>query len=463
MTKTPNQLNIERMLERMKVVETISPTMCTAKWLQSTVYLMNGFTHSCHHPSAHKIPLHELEGNPSALHNTKFKKIQRKKMLNGERPEECQYCWNIEDLPGEHISDRVYKSTDINWSEPYIPMIKEKGYKDDIPPTYLEVAFESTCNFKCAYCSPDISSKWLEEIKQHGAYPTSWRTGNLGWLEQQKRMPIPQREENPYINAFWDWWPELYETLDTFRITGGEPLLSKNTWAILEYIDNNPRQDFNLAINSNFDVPEEFIDRFIDYFNRIAPKIKSFELYTSCEASGEAAEYIRYGMQYDRFMNNVKRYLTETDGRVNFMVTFNALSITTFENFLNDVWNLRVDFNEDDAMNRVPMMISYLRWPPFMSARILPLEIKEKYAAKYKAYVNAHTRNASPNKAGRFYLEELDQIDRLCEFIMGKPDEIERDRKDFAIYFEEYDRRRGTDFTGIFPELEEFKNDQLVG
>lgn len=457
MTKTPNQINIEKMIARMKKVESISPTMCTAKWLQSTVYLMNGFTHSCHHPSAHKIPLQELEGNPSALHNTKFKKIQRKKMLNGERPEECQYCWNIEDLKGDHISDRVYKSTDLNWSVPYIPMIKEKGYKDDIQPTYLEVAFENTCNFKCAYCSPDISSKWMEEIKQHGAYPTSRKTGDLDWLKQSGKMPIPQREENPYINAFWSWWPELYETLDTFRITGGEPLLSKNTWKILEYVNNNPRQDFNLAVNSNFDVPEEFITRFIDYYHKIEPKIKSFELYTSCEASGEAAEYIRYGMQYDRFMNNVKRYLTETNGRVNFMVTFNALSVTTFEDFLNDVWNLRVDFNEDDAENRIPMMIAYLQWPPFMSAKILSSEIKEKYSDKYKSYMNAHTRNTSPNKAGRFYLEELDQINRLCEFIMGEPDEVERDRKDFAIYFEEYDNRRGTNFAKVFPELEGFR------
>ena len=40
-------------------------------------------------------------------------------------------------------------------------------------------------------------------------------------------MPIPQREPNPYTDAFWKWWPELYRDLHTFRITGGEPLLQK--------------------------------------------------------------------------------------------------------------------------------------------------------------------------------------------------------------------------------------------
>ena len=41
------------------------------------------------------------------------------------------------------------------------------------------------------------------------------------WLQKQT-------EHNPYVEAFWRWWPDLYRDLHTFRITGGEPLLSKN-------------------------------------------------------------------------------------------------------------------------------------------------------------------------------------------------------------------------------------------
>ncbi len=55
-------------------LDPISPTFCTAKWKQVTLHLHNGHTHSCHHPTSHKIPLEELKDNPSALHNTKFKK-----------------------------------------------------------------------------------------------------------------------------------------------------------------------------------------------------------------------------------------------------------------------------------------------------------------------------------------------------------------------------------------------------
>ena len=37
-----------------------------------------------------------VKRNPKALHNTRHKKKQRKMMLNGERPDECDYCWKIE-------------------------------------------------------------------------------------------------------------------------------------------------------------------------------------------------------------------------------------------------------------------------------------------------------------------------------------------------------------------------------
>jgi hypothetical protein len=47
---------------------------CLAKWTQVTMHLHNGTTHSCHHPKPHKIPLEEILTNPTALHNTNFKK-----------------------------------------------------------------------------------------------------------------------------------------------------------------------------------------------------------------------------------------------------------------------------------------------------------------------------------------------------------------------------------------------------
>ncbi len=56
----------------------VSKSFCMAKWLQVSLHLPQGKTHSCYHPPAHKIPLDELKDNPGALHNTIEKKNERK-------------------------------------------------------------------------------------------------------------------------------------------------------------------------------------------------------------------------------------------------------------------------------------------------------------------------------------------------------------------------------------------------
>ena len=87
-----------------KQLDSVSPCLCLAKWKQVSLHLTTGMNNSCYHPPLHRISIDEIKKNPGALHNTVHKKQQRQMMLRGERPAECQYCWNMEDL-GD-MSDR---------------------------------------------------------------------------------------------------------------------------------------------------------------------------------------------------------------------------------------------------------------------------------------------------------------------------------------------------------------------
>jgi hypothetical protein len=73
-------------------LDTISPSMCLAKWSQVSLHLPTGLNNSCYHPPLHKIDAEEVARDPAALHNTALKKQQRKKMIEGQRPSECSYC-----------------------------------------------------------------------------------------------------------------------------------------------------------------------------------------------------------------------------------------------------------------------------------------------------------------------------------------------------------------------------------
>ena len=64
----------KHLLEVKEQVDNVSGSFCAAKWKQVTIHLQNGHTHSCHHPKTHVVPLDEVAINPSALHNTNYKK-----------------------------------------------------------------------------------------------------------------------------------------------------------------------------------------------------------------------------------------------------------------------------------------------------------------------------------------------------------------------------------------------------
>jgi organic radical activating enzyme len=430
-------------------LKNVSDSFCLAKWYQLTLYLQNGFNHSCHHPSPHKIPLEEVKHNPKALHNTQFKKQQMQKMLDGERPSECDYCWRAEDAG--HISDRVYKSAG-HWAMPYMDRALEKK-TSDIEPTYLEISFSNVCNFKCAYCSPDLSSPWYEEINKYGAYPTSQNYNGFDWFKQVGKMPIKHSDPNPYVDAFWEWWPELYKNLHTLRLTGGEPLLSKDVWRMLDAIEENPKQDLVFAINSNLGIGDELVDRMITKLNAISKNIREVQIFTSGEAMGAPAEYIRYGLDYDIWAQNLEKVLDNTNNIVAVMTTVNLTSVTTYCDFIRYLLDLRGHYNKQVTFNKVQFMTNTLRYPEFLSLTLLDSNSKAKFAKDVEDLI---AERGNHDGLATLSFTEIDQLRRMVDYMNETNPNEATLRTDFAAFITEYDRRRETDFNKTFPELSEF-------
>jgi organic radical activating enzyme len=443
-------------------LDTISPSFCAAKWQQVTIHLQNGLTHSCHHPSPHKIPLDEIKNNSSALHNTQFKKQQRKMMLEGQRPKECTYCWKVEDEGSGTLSDRVLKSSE-DWAKPYISDIVSKPWDDNVTPSYLEVSFGNVCNFKCSYCSPSVSSQWMSEIEKYGPYPTTDNFNNIEYIKKIGQMPIPNNQENPYVDAFWDWWPTIANKVEHFRITGGEPLLNKNTYKILDYLIENPNPNLYFSINANMCPPPELLDQFIEKIKIIydEKKVRKLKIFTSAEAHGSAAEYIRHGMDYSAWINNIERVFQEVPGiTFGIMSTYNALSVTTYKQFLEDVVRLKKKYYMPEYHTAAPINVDipYLRWPNHQNVFILT----QDFAPLIKEQVDFMVANTETveNRMMPFTETETERMKRIYEmFINGETTNQHINRKNFKAFVDEHDRRRGTDFLGTFPEMTEFYND----
>ena len=459
----------DKFIQIQNKLDKVSPSYCVAKWQQVTIHLATGQTHSCHHPATHKIPLSEIAVNPSALHNTWQKKTMRKQMLEGQRPSECDYCWRVEDAPGNdgnYFSDRIRKSADRIWGEPYLEESAQLPWDSDVIPAYVEVSFSSVCNFGCAYCSPDISTTLMETAKRHGPIKLSQSVvQDITWLERQGRIPIPNKDVNPYIDAWWKWWPELYPKLKVFRITGGEPLLSKETFRTLDWIIENPNPELELAINTNLGCDQKIIDKFFEKCQKIVANnmVKRLQIFTSCDTWGKQAEYIRVGLNYDQWYYNLWNLaLRYPDLDVTVMCTFNLLSIPQFRNFLKDILAIRrspTPRHKTASLRGVAIDFPYLRHPRHLSALIAGpgmIDTLEKIVEWMQANVSTYEH---VNYHDGFYQHEVDGLARLLN-VMKAEDQMSQEntvaRHDFYLYVQEHDKRNGTNFKETFPELVEF-------
>ena len=186
--------------------------------------------------------------------------------------------------------------------------------------------------------------------------------------------------------------------LDELRITGGEPTMSKDTWKLLDYIINNPQPQLEIAVNTNLNVPAKLIDKLIYYSGELEGKLKKFDIYTSAEAVGDQNDYVRDGMNYKVWMTNVHRMLYETNSTVAIMTTINILSLPSFAKFIQDVMELRKDYNLNFEHNRIPLSINYLRWPLHLQTILLDKEQRVKYANEIESTCESWLKYYSKEK-----------------------------------------------------------------
>ena len=426
----------------------LGPALCLAKWKQVSLHLTTGLNNSCYHPPLHPIDPDAIAINPAALHNTQHKKAQRKIMLQQQRPTECSYCWNMEDLG--RLSDRHYRSGEP-WAAVDFEQIKNSTGEEDVVPSYVEVNFNNACNLKCSYCSPQFSSSWQQEVERHGAFPTLV-PHNAAEHFSSHRRPIPARDHNPYVEAFWSWWPALYPELKHFRMTGGEPLMDRNTYRVFDYVLEHPKNDLHLAVTSNFSVEPELSQKYFDHVQRLCnTNIEHFMQYVSLDSGiGSQAEYIRHGLNFERLQRNVETYLTDIPYRnsLTFIVTMNNLSVTGFLPLMR--WILALRRAHSKTYQRVWFDTPVLRQPAWQSLQTLP----ESYAAKLEQardFMLANLETADDPFHG-FKDYEVQRLERDIAWMRSAPPQPTA-QADFYRFFTEHDRRRGTNFENTFPEM----------
>jgi len=449
MPKIRNETDLEY---KRRVIDIKSDSFCAAKWYNATIWLGSGQTTSCHHPLPHAIDVEAIKTNPSALHNTLEKKEQRRQMQVGERPSGCEYCWKIEDMGTDAISDRVYKT--VIYEDKKIDEAFTTDWQQDFNLQTLEIAFDRTCQLACSYCNPAFSSSWVRDVRTNGAYTDLVSDGRNHFTHEHDSSQLYKLNDvNPYVEAFFKWWEtDLHKTLTELRITGGEPLMSGHTWKLIEWFKTNQgRSTTKLAINTNLAINNVRLTEFITAIETLP----HMEVYTSNESVGAQSEYIRDGLDYTQWCKNIETLMDASTVKiVHVMFTINSLCLDSITDLLDYLMTLK----HKHGKFSLSFSLNILRFPSFQSAIVLPDNIRIQYKDKLRSWLDANGSDLTLHEY------EVRHVERLIDYldIVKTPhagaDEIATLQHDFKQFYRQYDLRRGKKFRETFPELTEWYN-----
>jgi hypothetical protein len=169
-------------------------------------------------------------------------------------------------------------------------------------------------------------------------------------------------------------------------------------------------------------------------------------------------------MNYQEFIDNCYKVLDNTppSTRLHIMTTINLTSAPSFIDFLKQIKDFRSKYQTKKHEFRVRTHFSYLRFPRTLMLSLLSEEDKKKYGDEWLAYVNEWKLTKEKNESEAFYYEEVDQIERLVEFMRNdKQPKVVYD--DMRSYINQLDERRGNNFSETFPTLSYLMEESYYG
>jgi hypothetical protein len=227
--------------------------------------------------------------------------------------------------------------------------------------------------------------------------------------------------------------------------------MSGHTWKLIDWFkENKGKSSTRLAINSNLGTQVD-IDRLLD-----STKGMAIDIYTSNEAIGLQAEYIRDGLVWDDWANNVERLLSSMQFRgIHVMCTINALCLDSLDQLLECILQWKTEYGRD----AISFTLNILRFPSFQSPLVLPEDIRTGYMLKIRDWLL--------NNSGSEFLHEheINHLQRLVDYldVVKTPHSDAFDRpkllNDFKQFYTQYDQRRSKDFGTAFPNLIEWYNE----
>jgi len=409
---------------------------CQLKWTHSTVYLTDGVSASCHRVKGDPLEVRDGELN---FHNIPAKLEARRKMLKGEWPGRgCEHCKHIEEAGGK--SDRQVHLNLEGTTAP--PELDTDLTAVDVTPRQLEVYWGNTCQQACIYCGSHYSSTIQQEEKRFGDFNKEGVEIADWWKKNPK---IKEHTE-----LLFKWFEKHLHELHKIMVMGGEPFLQKETFRFIEFLEKGNYPDLTLVFFSNMNIEHERFKKWMDRLEVLqkSGRLDKIQIFFSCDALGPEGEYVRTGLDLNVAIKNFEYILHNTsfDQGINSALTVTAVpGMPAMVKYINECSLIKPIYWSMMKANQHEMDPKPYMYPGIFGKKINDWGLREAIE-NFNTTTRGHPDSVKVNHK-TYMLGIMEEFD--------KREPSPKRQRQWKIYLDELDRRRGTDWTKIYPQMYE--------
>lgn len=279
----------------------MTDTFCVLPWYGREINWNGGNTHCCLLPQNYDV-----------------EKI-KSTMLRGEKPVECQKCWNLEDHGLK--SDRQVKNSTLDWVlNRDLKFIVEDAKQNDNKILMLKLLTSYTCNATCVSCNSYASSSWQQLDKKM-----------FGIVSDKKYKFVDLEAVKQQVD---------FKNLKMLSLIGGEPLYEKKNFDLLEHILELGNDTVFLSMVTNGSVALTSRQK------NILSKFKNINFSVSIDGTENVFEYVRYPLKWDELITNLK-FFREVSDNVSSNYTISNLNIIYHNNTVDWFNNNNIVFSNN--------------------------------------------------------------------------------------------------------------------
>jgi organic radical activating enzyme len=409
-------------------------TFCSAPWFRLRIDWDGQYRPCC------ELKVHQTEFKGQTKYSlqdstvkqwmsSEYSQYLRQQLTNGVQLPECSACWqkeqhgilSLRQSTNDTVTNNRGNDLDNTWVKLFV---KKNPSAEGYRVLSADVKLSNVCNFSCIMCNPSASSKiydhWHNNIDNK--FVQEHLTVDPVYFETIKQNYQTQRGYQHLVDL-------LTEPITHLKLLGGEPLLDKTLFQILDRQPESKKSQMHLHFVTNGSLSlVDAVDRLKQY--------KSVSFSVSLEGVGAIQDYARTGSIWSIIEKNILD--AHRQGiQLSIQHTLQAVTVLKLPDLLS--WCYK---------NQIAISFGILDNPDYLSISVLPDHIRQEIITNLNSVDNIKllSPDHSEDNVGTL------SVDNIKNIINNQPTHYEKYPK-FLEYVEWYQQKLTTKLAEICPLL----------